>query len=127
MVLHKATGQQLFPVSHIFTPLTHPHTPPTLSPQPRIIAYATMGVIHASDWQLYLACSLIHMVGIVLGDRAVRFVNQRTFNHILLMLMLVCVALLFCAAFQVGHGGGSGGGGGEGGEAGADTGLPSLA
>ena len=70
---------------------THPLAPNFLTlnsplhfPQFRIISYAAMGLIHASDWGLYSACIGCHAVGMLLGNQAGRIISQATFNLLLL-------------------------------------------
>ena len=64
----------------------HPHlrSIPSLSMQFRIIIYAAMGLIHASDWGLYSACIGCHAVGMLLGNQAGQIISQATFTLLLL-------------------------------------------
>ena len=64
-------------------PPTHTSIP-SLSMQFRIIIYAAMGLIQASDWGLYSACIGCHAVGMLLGNQAGRIISQATFNLLLL-------------------------------------------
>ena len=52
---------------------------------------------------------MMHAMGLLLGNRAARFISQRAFDHVLMGLIVVCAALLFAAGFGVGREGTSGG------------------
>lgn len=69
--------------------------------QVRIISYLAAGILRADTWLLYVTCAAIHVGGMLAGDRMVRRVNQTAFNRFLLLIMLICVVLLFCAAFGI--------------------------
>lgn len=58
---------------------------------------------------LYGVGILMHAMGLLLGNRAARFISQRAFDHVLMGLIVVCAALLFAAGFGVGREGTSGG------------------
>ncbi len=66
--------------------------------------YISMGIISLINWQLYLICTGCNAVGVLLGDRASTRVNQVGFGRILTGLQVVCMSLLFMAAFGLGKG-----------------------
>lgn len=66
--------------------------------QLRIIAYAALGAFKRSELLLYASSVAVGMVGMVLGDRLARHIDQAMFRRFVLALMAACCALLFASA-----------------------------
>ncbi|GAX77227.1 hypothetical protein CEUSTIGMA_g4673.t1 [Chlamydomonas eustigma] len=69
----------------------------------RVFVYLLMGMIPSSFGAVYLISGLSQLVGLVLGNCMSKRISPKAFSHILVALMLVCMVLLFLAAFSVGR------------------------
>lgn len=67
--------------------------------QDQWIGYYLMGMLHQSDIWLYAVCGATAVVGLLIGHSAQKLMDQRFFNRVMMMLMLVCACLMFAAAF----------------------------
>lgn len=69
--------------------------------QDQWIGYYLLGLLHLSDIWLYVICGVTSIAGLMIGHSAQKLMDQRFFNAVMMVLMLVCACLMFAAAFGV--------------------------
>lgn len=65
--------------------------------QMRLIPYWYMGLMTAWDLQLYAVTGSVAVVGVVMGDALSHRMDQKVFQQVLGVLMVLCCGLMFAS------------------------------
>lgn len=65
----------------------------------RIVSYVALGIMHVDNAWLYGWCSLVGLTAVFGGHRASRFLNEKTFNGVMLVVLLLGACLMLFKGF----------------------------